>query len=543
LIALTVPVISRKIRIVARQRSEGHSMIRKTPVIGLCAAVAVAVTAAIVASTPSQAAVGDGAWRTSGSQLVDAAGNPVRMTGINWFGLETANYAPHGLWSRGYKEMLDQVKSLGYNTLRLPYANQLFDSGSTPNSIDLNKNPDLAGLNGLGIMDKLIAYAGQIGLKVVLDRHRPDSGAQSELWYTSRYSEQRWISDWTMLAQRYRGNNTVLGADLHNEPHGQACWGCGDTTRDWRLAAERAGNAILAVNPDWLIIVEGNDSFNGDGNWWGGNLQGAAQFPVRLNVANKLVYSPHDYGMSVYNQQPWFTSPDFPNTLIPHWDKNWGYIHKNRVAPVLLGEFGTTLQDPKDRTWLTNLMAYLGKGTGGISFTFWSLNPNSGDTGGILNDDWVTVNTTKQAYLTPYLIPVGTVPSGGPSSASPSSPRPSSPSPSPSRSSSPGTGPCHVTYTITNSWPGNFQVELKVQNTGTSTVNGWTVRWTYGGDQRIYNTWGGVTTQSTNQVSIANAPYNNVLGPNQTATVGFQATFSGTNTNPTAFTVNNTTCT
>ena len=59
--------------------------------------------------------------------------------------------------------------------------------------------------------------------------------------------------DWKMLAQRYAGNTTVIGADLHNEPHAEgtnpaatgACWGCGDTARDWRLAAERAGNAIL----------------------------------------------------------------------------------------------------------------------------------------------------------------------------------------------------------------------------------------------------------------------------------------------------------
>ena len=40
----------------------------------------------------------------------------------------------------------------------------------------------------------------------------------------------------------------VIGADLHNEPHSPACWGCGDPNTDWRLAAERAGNAILSVN-------------------------------------------------------------------------------------------------------------------------------------------------------------------------------------------------------------------------------------------------------------------------------------------------------
>jgi aryl-phospho-beta-D-glucosidase BglC (GH1 family) len=41
-----------------------------------------------------------------------------------------------------------------------------------------------------------------------------------------------------------------------------------------------------------------------------------------------------------------------------------------------------------------------------MSFTFWSLNPESGDTGGILADDWLTVNQDKMAYLTPILAPL-----------------------------------------------------------------------------------------------------------------------------------------
>ena len=32
--------------------------------------------------------------------------------------------------------MLDQIQSLGYNTIRVPFSNQLFDAGSTPNSVD-----------------------------------------------------------------------------------------------------------------------------------------------------------------------------------------------------------------------------------------------------------------------------------------------------------------------------------------------------------------------------------------------------------------------
>src|SRR5262245_30114365 len=74
--------------------------------------------------TPLAAAVA-GYWHTNGKQILDSNNQPVRMTGLNWFGLETANFTPHGLWARGYKDMMDQMKSLGYNTIRLPYSNQL----------------------------------------------------------------------------------------------------------------------------------------------------------------------------------------------------------------------------------------------------------------------------------------------------------------------------------------------------------------------------------------------------------------------------------
>ncbi|HKS44385.1 MAG TPA: glycoside hydrolase family 5 protein [Amycolatopsis sp.] len=385
-------------------------------VVAAVAGLVVGATSPATAAPRAQAqaaGTGTGYWHAVGAQLVDATGAPVRMTGINWFGLETASHTFHGLWSRNYKDMVDQMAGLGYNTIRVPFANQLFDAGSAPNNIDYTKNPDLRGLSGLQIMDKVIGYAGQKGMRVILDQHRPDSGAQSPLWYTSAYPESRWLSDWRMLAQRYQGDSTVIGVDLHNEPHAVqggsgACWGCGDTTKDWRLAAERAGNAILSVNPDLLIIVEGVDCVSGTGapecGWWGGNLSGAAKYPVRLSKPDKLVYSAHEYATSVYHQT-WFDAPNYPTNLPALWDHFFGYLEKQNIAPVLLGEFGTTLAAGVDQTWLRDLLRYLGSGTSGIDFTYWSWNPNSGDTGGILNDDWTTVNTTKQAYLSPYLIP------------------------------------------------------------------------------------------------------------------------------------------
>ena len=342
---------------------------------------------------PSQTS---GYLHTAGNQIVDASGNIIGLSGVNWFGFETENRAPHGLWSRNLGEMLDQIQRLGYNVIRLPFSNAMLAPGTKPTGINYAANPDLANLTSLEVMDRMIAGARARGLRVILDNHRstPGGGPESNgLWYAGSFSEEQWIADWKMLAQRYKGDVTVIGMDLRNEPHG-ACWGCGDPSRDWRLAAEKAGNAILSVNPELLIIVEGIANHNGQNTWWGGNLIGARDFPVRLQVPNRLVYSPHEYPASMYPQS-WFSDANYPNNLPAVWDNYWGYLAVD--TPVLIGEFGTRLETEKDRQWLQKLTGYIQSKH--LHWTFWSLNPNSGDTGGLLLDDWLTVHQQKQDIL------------------------------------------------------------------------------------------------------------------------------------------------
>jgi aryl-phospho-beta-D-glucosidase BglC (GH1 family) len=353
-----------------------------------------------------------GYFHTLGNQILDVNNQPVRIAGFDWFGMETSTFAPHGLWARNYQDMIKQMQQLGFNTIRLPFSDQLFDPGSVPNSINYSLNPDLQGLNGPQILDKIVSYVGQIGLRIILDHHRSDAGNgpnSDGLWYTSAYLESRWISDWTMLAARYANNSTVIGADLSNEPHDPADWGNGDAN-DWRLAAERAGNAVLAVNPNWLIFVEGIQTTSAGSDWWGGNLANAGTFPVLLNLAGRLVYSPHDYPASVY-PQTWFSDPSYPSNLPAVWTKFWGYLYQQNIAPVWLGEFGSMLQTTSDQQWANTMIAYINGGTLpagklGISWTWWSWNPDSGDTGGILNDDWTTVNQAKVTLLQPAEFPL-----------------------------------------------------------------------------------------------------------------------------------------
>ena len=361
-------------------------------------------------------AQGAGYWHTSGAQILDANGTAVRIAGINWYGFETTDLVVHGLNAQDYKTILQTIKNNGYNTIRIPFSSQMVESPIVPGYIQYTNssgpiNTDLQGLNSLQILDAVIAQAGQIGLRVILDNHRSEAGNSAEasgLWYTDAYPESAWINDWTALATRYKGNTTVIGMDVRNEPHnansGGSCWSCGTAAHDWHLAAAKAGNAILAVNPSLLIFVEGTDAIGNDYYFWGGQLAGVASAPVTLNVANQLVYSAHDYGPKEY-PQPWFNGATY-TSLVSIWSTHWGYIVEQGIAPVWVGEFGTpnTDSDAQDTAsgsqgqWFSGLVQYL-TATPAINWTYWALNGE--DAYGLLDSTYnaTPVNALKQQKL------------------------------------------------------------------------------------------------------------------------------------------------
>jgi endoglucanase len=154
-----------------------------------------------------------------------------------------------------------------------------------------------------------------------------------------------------------------------------------------------------------LIFVQGVERSADDWYWWGGNFTDARSAPVQLDVPGRVVYSPHDYGPDVYDQ-PWFDAPDFPNNLTAIWDAHWGYLAKEGIAPVVLGEFGgKSVGQDADGVWQRALMDYAQQN--GVGWLNWSFNPDSGDTGGLLADDWLSVVQAKadlyQGHLAPPL--------------------------------------------------------------------------------------------------------------------------------------------
>ena len=309
-----------------------------------------------------------GALGTAGREIVEAAtGEVVRLVGVNWHGAEGPDAVPGGLWARGYRAMMDQMAEAGFNVIRLPVSPAVL-SAEAGDAIDHALNPDLRGLSAIEVLDAVVAYAGEIGLRVILDMHRrtPGVGKQEDgLWVSDDYPEARLIADWQALAGRYRGDPTVIGADLFNEPSGRARWSTLDPRTPpvdpalaWSDAAGRIGDAVLEANSDLLILVEGVHITQGKFHWVGGNLRGVRFDPVELSDPTKLVYSPHDYPWGV-RWVPWLDGASAAD-MVAGWRANWSWLYEEGVAPVLIGETGSRLRIPEDALYMDHAVGLPG---------------------------------------------------------------------------------------------------------------------------------------------------------------------------------------
>lgn len=94
-------------------------------------------------------------------------------------------------------------------------------------------------------------------------------------------------------------------------------------------------------------------------------------------------------------------------------------------------------------------------------------------------------------------------------------------------------GGCSATYHIDSDWGTGFVTTVTVSNTGTTPTRGWSVTWTFNGNQHIDSMWNTNPNQSGQQVTATNQDYNAVIQPGQSTTFGFQASYSGPNLAPT----------
>lgn len=368
-----------------------------------------------------------------GTHIVDKYGNKVWLTGANWFGFNCRERMLLDSYHSDIIADIEIVADKGINVVRLPIATDLlyaWSQGQYPPSTDTSfNNPALAGLNSFELFNFMLENFKRVGIKVIIDVHSAETdnmGHIYPLWFKGAITEEVFKSAWVWVANHYKNDDTIIGFDLKNEPHTNvgtmkniaesAIWDDSNRATNWKRVAQETALAILAVHPNALIFVEGVEMYPKDSiwdddiidaspwtgnndyffNWWGGNLRGVRDYPIDLGQhQDQLVYSPHDYGPLVY-EQPWFkgdfvTADDAQAKQILYdqcWKDNWSFIVEDGISPILIGEWGGLTEGDSsllelNKKYLRAMRDYIIENKYTFHHTFWCINIDSADTGGL----------------------------------------------------------------------------------------------------------------------------------------------------------------
>ncbi|KAI1614428.1 glycoside hydrolase superfamily [Exophiala viscosa] len=334
--------------------------------------------------------------RARGRDIVDKNGDRIKLISANWYGGSDMSMVSGGLDVRNRSGIARTIRELGFNSVRLPYADEIVQDNPVIEASLLSANDDLVGERALDVYAAVVQALTEAGLAVIVNNHITQArwccdGYPCDMGWANdnlgpfcpvKQSEDDWIENLMAVMLPHVNNTYVVGVDLRNEvrgPTGRYMW------NSWATAAERAAARLHELQSDWLIIVEGVSSAN--------DIRGAEERPVRLQHQDKLVYSAHVYGWSGWG------------SLLPYWyrtyksfaedmDKNWQYLRASDTAPVWIGEIGAPGRPArKDFHYWKNLMRYLQETD--VDIGYWAINPrkpknNEYESYGLLEDDWET---------------------------------------------------------------------------------------------------------------------------------------------------------
>ena len=467
----------------------------RTRITLAAAAVLAVVVSVLVAVQPAQAATG---FTVSNGRLYDANGTEFVMRGVShahtWYQTQTSSFA--------------NIKALGANSVRVVLA--------TGDRWAKNDTADVANVVSLCKANRLIC---------VLEAHDTTGYGEQSGAVTLDKAVDYWLSVKSALA----GQEKYVIVNIGNEPYGNnaatvANWATDTANAIKRLRSNGFEHTIMVDAPNW-------------GQDWSFTMRDNAAGVFAADPLKNTVFSIHMYG--VFDTAAEIN--DYLNRFV------------TAKLPIVVGEFGFNHSDgnPDEDTIMATAQSLR------IGYLGWSW---SGNGGGVEYLDMVTgfnpaqltswgerifngANGIKATSKEATVYGGTTSPSPSRSSYSPS-PSPSvSVSPSRSASSSPQpSGACRVTYSVAGQWPGGFQGDVKVTNTGTTPVNGWQLSWSWLNGQVLTQSWGATYAQSGAAVTMTNASYTANIPAGGSVTLGFLSNWTGSNTAPAVFTLNGTRC-
>ncbi|EQC29884.1 hypothetical protein SDRG_12428 [Saprolegnia diclina VS20] len=366
---------------------------------------------------------------------------PLGIKGLNWFGMETGQAIPFGLWTNDKNgttafQVAEFLVTNKINSIRLPVCIQSIVNNIQPNKNLINsaENRALDVSSYMALLKSIISTLAYRRISVLISLHTLTPTDSGGAWFSDAVPVEMFMTAVDLLTTNLCNDKywNIIGLDVKNEPH-LSTWG-DDGPKDFRNGATDISHRMLKGCPNWLAFVEGivnmgqPVSFNGVAmtynDWWGGGLQAAGAKPVVLNTAHKVVYAPHYYTPAVYPQAYLYGGgTSGPGGIITNYvelsdadlrlrvsgtmEVMFGHLAKTHDAAIVLGEFGGLYasdahpQRTTKRCTDYTIEAMLQPGySGGY---VWSLNPESAYqfnpadvagtfTEGVVQIDWRTAN-------------------------------------------------------------------------------------------------------------------------------------------------------
>lgn len=363
---------------------------------------------------------------------------PLKIKGINWFGMETGQAMPFGLWDNAENgttayQVAAFLAHNNFNAVRLPVMVSHILKNPVPNTAIINKNANrgIDVTSYMSLLKSIVKVLQYRKIGVLISMHTLTFSDNGKLWYNPDVSEADFLKSIDKLTAALCTKEywNIMGIDLKNEP-AAATWGDGTAT-DFNLGAQRIANQMLKGCPQWMGFVEGINSqhtVNLDGasfnyyDWYGGGLQGAKTKGLEFAVKDKVVWAPHYYTPAVYPQLYLFGGGTMGTGLQGYveldddalrrrikgtMDDMFGFLASETGPAVLLGEFGglysTDMHPKKTTKRCTDFTIEIITKPGWAGGFVWSLNPeseyqyNPADTPGrfvegIVSSDWLSAN-------------------------------------------------------------------------------------------------------------------------------------------------------
>lgn len=341
---------------------EGSGYFSGVAVAGTPLAAGFHSQSALHAAFPAQFPVG-----TAGKFLAvynpDVTG-PAHMFGVNLAGAEferddksvfPGTYGKE--WKYPTAAEFKYYNEKGLNLIRIPFRWERMQVALGNGALDPAE---------LARMDEVVGFAAARGMKVILDMHNyarwvPGPYHDGHLIGTGPVTIAHFAEVWRLLANHYKGNATIYGYGIMNEPY--------STNGTWPAIAQAAVDAIRTVDLTTYVIV-GGDSFSNARDWRVKNPNLDIKDPV-----GRLIYEAHCY-FDANNSGQYDESYDVAGghpmlgvervTEFVEWLQEKG-------AKGFIGEYGVPGEDPRWLDVLRNFLAYLD--TNGVSGTYWAGGP------------------------------------------------------------------------------------------------------------------------------------------------------------------------